>query len=137
MIYMKFLIKAYAEGWVTINGNHVYIGAEGTITKGPASMKGLKVGKSGKVNPNSVAKEIEGKLKKSKSTTLTQKGDWGRSSTKVTRLKNGEYSVSSTVRWANRSIPSADRQIFSRASSAAKYATKFMSETDPYKISGK
>lgn len=30
-------------GWVTINGNHVYIGAKGTITKGPAKLVGSTV----------------------------------------------------------------------------------------------
>ena len=40
---MFLFIKAYAEGWVTINGNHVYIGAKGTITKGPAKLIGSTI----------------------------------------------------------------------------------------------
>ena len=37
---MFLIIRAYAEGWVTINGVHVYIGAKGTVTKGPANLMG-------------------------------------------------------------------------------------------------
>lgn len=40
---MFLVIKAYAEGWVTINGVHVYIDYKGTVKKGPSKFVGSNI----------------------------------------------------------------------------------------------
>lgn len=44
------------EGWVTINGNHVLIGSDGTVKKGPSALVGKTLGSYQKSpnNPNSL-----------------------------------------------------------------------------------
>ena len=170
--------------WVTINGVHVLIGANGKITKGPAKFIGSTVddlkgskksvaerkaelqkkkqqsstskktdkkespkkstekkttpsnNSSAKNNTQESAKsDIVKKLQSSGSATMTQKGDWGNSTTKITKLKDGEYSVVTTTQFGNGS-PVKDRQVFTSSEKAAGYASKNMSLDDPYRIGG-
>lgn len=63
---MSLIIKAYAEGWVTINGVHVYISNLGKIKKGPAKFIGSTLDDLKGSNKSTADKKAELQKKYSK-----------------------------------------------------------------------
>lgn len=89
-----FLIKANADGWVTIKGVHVYIGPSGRIDKGPAKFIGSRPEDLGVKTPskNSTKGASSKSTGGSKSTTKKSTKKTGGSSTKKTSSSEGSTS---------------------------------------------
>lgn len=110
---MFLFIKAYADGWVTINGVHVFIGPKGKITKGPAKFIGSTVNDISKPK-KSVAERKEQLKKKYDDKVSGSKASGSKSKTTTKSTKSSSSTKSGGSSATNKG---------SKTSSPAKKAT--------------
>ena len=120
------MIKAYASGGAGTKASSV---SSPTITQKASTPRGG-------VSYKDLSGKLTESLKSNKSVVMSSGGDWGNARTQITRISDGEYSVSTTINWSfGSSRPDHSRELFTTMDKAIRYATKGLDPNATYKLS--